>query len=107
MLDLEGIKVPVSEKTVQTLSAAKGQIKVGIRPEHIDVLLERRDNNPSFGVKIIEDTGAYKILTLESRGKRIKIRAGNHLLISEGDEVFVHFPEQAMKFYRDGKLIES
>jgi glycerol transport system ATP-binding protein len=104
-LNLGELFVPVSEKTAKKLREAKGKIQVGIRPEQIEVTLEKTGDNPLFVIKVIEDTGAYKILTLTAGAHRIKVRTSSELQVSEGNEVFLHFPERAMKFYEDGLLI--
>jgi len=105
MLKIENFTIPVSNQTAKKLQVAKGKLQLGIRPEHVEISTKKSRDVLSFTVRVVEDTGAYRILTLSTGKIKIKVRADTKFQIQEGDEVFVHLPEDSMKFYHDGRLI--
>jgi glycerol transport system ATP-binding protein len=56
-------------------------------------------------VTIIEDTGAYRIYTMERDDLRLKARVPEHITSREGDTVSVRFPEQHIKVFSDERRI--
>ena len=79
-------------------------LSLGIRPEFIKVSREMKGGWPEMEVRIIEDTGAYKILTLVAGNTRIKARVFEGFPVREGERIFISFKEENIKIYRDGKL---
>jgi glycerol transport system ATP-binding protein len=56
-------------------------------------------------VKLVEDTGAYKIVTITAGAFDPKSRASESMEIGEGDVAWLSFPEESLKFYKDGKKV--
>jgi glycerol transport system ATP-binding protein len=86
--------------------AGDGRLQFGIRPEFIEVSNEPGDGQwTEWKVNIIEDTGAYRIFTLQKGESRIKARASERVLVEEGDTVHAHFPQDKVKVFKDDRKI--
>ena len=72
---------------------------LGIRPEHITVATQSSPNQIETDVQLVEDTGAYKILTLQRGTRKLKARVPESLRVAEGDRVWAHLAPDAMRFY--------
>lgn len=81
------------------------EFTLGIRPEYVRLSLEKMENAISGKVKLIEDTGAYKIVTTTVGDLDVKSRASESMEVTEGDLTWLAFPESSLKFYRDGKKV--
>ena len=76
---------------------------LGIRPEHI--VLE--DGGLPLKVGLIEDTGAYRILTLERGDARIKARVPESTSVREGETVQIAFDPDSIRVYRNQRLVHG
>jgi ABC-type sugar transport system ATPase subunit len=56
-------------------------------------------------VSLIENMGAYKILNLSSNGIRIKGRVSATERVFVGDRLWVGFPEDKVKIFKDNKRV--
>lgn len=88
-----------------TLGADYGaeSFTLGIRPEHVQLA----DEGFAMTVGLVEDTGAYRILTLERGDARMKVRVPESTSAREGDTVNVAFAQEAVRIYRDGRLVRE
>jgi len=81
------------------------EVKMGIRPEHIDLSMERMENAFPFKVIYYEDLGRGRGILHLSNGP-IFIKAVCEKEISIGSTVWVSFPEEHLIFFRnDGQRI--
>lgn len=104
--EAEGIQVKLSDKIVSNLSDEKDIYQLGIRPEELEVYKEDRGNDDvKAKVVIIENVGSYKILTLATGIKRIKSRVDESYSVSEGDQVYLHFPAEKIKIFNNDRRI--
>lgn len=76
---------------------------LGIRPEHVELA----DEGLPMTVGLVEDTGAYRILTLERGGARLKVRVPENTAAREGDTVGVTFEPEAIRVYRNDRLVHG
>jgi len=97
--------IQISPKMESKLVTYGSKFLIGIRPEFVQISKDRQKNWFPFDIEVIEDTGRYKILTLVSNDLRIKSRAPEEMRISEGEKVWVNFPEEKIKIYKDDTLI--
>lgn len=81
------------------------KVKVGIRPEHIQVSLEEKKGWAQFKVETFEDLGkGFGIVHIVTNDHRI--RARSTVLIPEGSDVWVNFPLEHISFFdEEGKRI--
>lgn len=103
-MDFGSFSVPISESLMDRLSSKQGAFQLGIRPEFVQTSAESEDKIP-FTVSIIEDSGAYRIFTLKREDIRIKARVSEKVTAKEGDQLWVFFPEDKLKVFRDDKKI--
>ncbi len=95
----------ISHKLASTLSPHGNQFQIGIRPEFVHVSQEQQAGWMPFKVLIVEDTGAYKVVTLVSENTKLKARVSELLTIHEEEQVWVQFPEEKLKVFKDDKKI--
>lgn len=104
-LDFEGFSINISSKTKLKLMQHGFKFQLGIRPEFVQTSKERKKGWIPLNVEIVEDIGCYKILTLASNNIRIKSRLPAGMSVLEGEVVWVNFPEDKIKVYKDDLLI--
>ena len=106
-LDFGEFRLPLSPGLRARLAAHPGPFKYGIRPEAVEVSTERREGHQQFQLLTVEETGAYKILTLEAGRLRIKARVAELMAAREGTPAWVSFPEEFVKVFKDNRRIDK
>lgn len=103
----DDITVPLSESLCQRIDAVgSSNIKLGIRPEFVQVANQASDDTFECEVRDVEDLGTYKILTLTLGSRTLKARVDEDHEIA-GRRVHVAFPRQWLKLYVDEYLVEE
>lgn len=96
----------VGRKIQEMLGSYGKSFKLGIRPEFLEVSAGEKNGATAFTVSVIEDTGAYRVLTCERGSCRIKARVQESMAVREGDRVWVIFPEDRINvFHQDQRII--
>ncbi len=95
-----GMHVADSLTTIATQNLALGQVKVGLRPEHLFV----EKTNPKFSVKVelIEALGADLLLycnTIDSSEQKLVVRVDGHEDIKSGDVLGLTFSHQHLHLF--------
>lgn len=81
-------------------------LRLGIRPEFVQTVRTERQGWTRMDVQLVENMGTHKLLTLEVDGLAIRSRAPDDMSVSEGDSVWVDFPEDRIKVFEgDRKII--
>lgn len=105
-LQFADFEIPVSEKIKERLNSCGDRFKLGIRPESIVVSAAPDDQAVDFQVSVIENTGAYKVVTCEKQSTRLKARVPEGLAVKEGDSLWAAFPEDKVNiFYNEQRII--
>lgn len=96
--------IPVEDAELRgLLQDAQGNLELGVRPEFIEPHDCADDSGcVPFRISVVENTGAYRILTLTNGDVQIKARAPENFGPREGDTIGVHFPERGVKLFEDG-----
>ena len=81
------------------------EFQLGIRPEFVAVATEPSENAVSFTVSVTENTGAYRVVTLDRGGTRIKARVPESLALREGQELWLSFPEDKVNIFKDEQRV--
>ncbi|WP_319478224.1 ABC transporter ATP-binding protein [Marispirochaeta aestuarii] len=81
------------------------ELTLGIRPEYVELGMKKRPEAMAGMVKLVEDAGAYKIVTVSMDTLNLKCRAPEAMKVEEGETVWLSFPEKNLKFFKDGKKI--
>ena len=104
-LKFEDFSLPISQKMFSELKKQGDSFKLGIRPEEVKCSTQATEGYVHFNVPVVENMGDYKILKLVL-GKtdiRGKVRAG--VDVSEGEKIWVGFPEENIKLYKNDVLV--
>jgi glycerol transport system ATP-binding protein len=103
----DDVVVPLSEGLLKHIdNSGSKNLRIGIRPEFVNVVDQPSDDTFECRVRDIEDLGTYKIVTLELGTQVLKVRVDEDHEIS-GDVLHVGFPRQWLKLYVDEFLIEE
>ena len=82
-------------------------IKVGIRPEFVQVSGSASDDTFESEVLDVEDLGIYKIVTVMLGEERLKVRQSEDFQTQIGGHVYLSFPKQWLKLYVDEFLVQE
>jgi len=94
-----GFALPLEASTCEAAADEGGAVSVGIRPEHIAVRTEAAPGWAEAALTLIEDTGAYKVLTLQWPAGTIKARVEEALPVTEGQAVWIRFPAESIRLF--------
>lgn len=106
-LDFGGFSMPVVPRLKVKLAGCGGSCKLGIRPESVEISFEAKKGWPEFSLLTVENMGAYKVLTLESGARRIKSRIPESAAVTEGAKLWIRFPEEHVKIFKDDIRIDG
>ncbi len=100
--------VPLENWKVDALKRLKtGNIKIGIRPEFIEVSGQPSDESHEAGILDVEDLGTYKIVTVKLGHETLKVRQSEDFEADIGARVHLSFPSQWLMLYVDEFLIKE
>jgi glycerol transport system ATP-binding protein len=102
---VDGANIVLSEETAAKGLKAKGKLELGIRPMYLEVHGEPGDNRVEAGVRMVEDLGSYKIVTLRMAGKTLKANLPEDQHVPER-QAWLHFPYRWTRLFADGWLIK-
>ena len=101
---VNGASIVLDEETATKGRKAKGKLELGIRPMYLEVHSEAIDGMVQARVRVIEDLGSYKIVTLSLAGKTLRATLPADKPVPEG-EAWLAFPPQRTRLFADGWLI--
>jgi glycerol transport system ATP-binding protein len=102
---VDGCSIVLDEETAAKGRNAQGKLELGIRPMYLEVHPKSVDGMAQAKVKVVEDLGSYKIVTLTLAGKILKATLPEDKPVPEG-EVWLAFPQQWTRLFADGWLIK-
>lgn len=99
--------ITLDSKTIDALNACQSDnIKVGIRPEFVELAREASSDTYCCSLDDVENLGTYKILTLGLGHEKIKVRISEDESMP-ADKVHIRFPKQWLKIYVDEYLFKE
>lgn len=98
----EGLRIPQPT----ALSTSAQDIKMGIRPEFVDVSATPHLGYFEAQVQAVYLTGNSKILSVKGLGLTFKARVRETTNYKAGDTVWVQFPESSTKVYANDRAID-
>ncbi|MGI9489026.1 MAG: ABC transporter ATP-binding protein [Geminicoccaceae bacterium] len=99
-----GMSLPLAYDTVKAARGAGGSLKLGIRPEFVQLTDQAEDGMLPATVSAVEDLGNYKIIRVMLGQEELAIKLpGEHSVPSE--QAFVGFPPRWTKIYADDRLV--
>lgn len=100
--------VPLEAWQNSLLQRVKSEnLKIGIRPEFIEISESQSDDSLEAAVLDVEDLGTYKIVTVEVGGQTLKVRQSEDFRSDVGASVHLLFPKQWLMLYVDEFLIKE
>lgn len=100
-------EIPVAENTLSLLSNLENEnLKIGIRPEFVQIWAKRQDGAIEVDVNYCEDLGTYKVLTFTLGGQQFKARLTEDQKVPT-EKAFVSFPKQWTKVYVNEYLVKE
>lgn len=106
-VEFDGLVLHIHPELAKYVEAStSSNIKIGIRPEFVQLSNSPADDTYECHVKYIEDLGTYRIVTLELGSRSLLARIDEDQVI-EGDTVHIGFPRKWLKLYIDEFLVEG
>ncbi|MFT4635826.1 MAG: glycerol transport system ATP-binding protein [Arenicella sp.] len=103
--DFGGLSLPLDASVYSAaVNLSSQQTKLGIRPEFVRLYEQPKKGTFEARVTNVENLGAYKIVTIELAGKRLKARIEEDDWVPT-DYVYAGFPQQWLKVYADDYLV--
>lgn len=104
-LAFDDFNLEVSPAFARTLKSHGQEFELGIRPEFIRTHAEETPDGIAFEVVLIENTGAYWVVTFEKGNTRIKARVPESFSVQEGKTFWLSFPEDKVNMFFEGRRI--
>lgn len=101
---IEGGAVPLPQELADKAGKADGKLELGIRPMFIKLHGKEVPGCLECGIKLVEDQGSSKIISLEVGGASLKA------WLSEGAEIpcdrcWIEFPADRVRLFNNGRLV--
>jgi glycerol transport system ATP-binding protein len=108
--NLKGNQIQAGEFSLDLTASAVGQasgqdLKVGIRPEFVEIYTTQATNRFECSVKAVHMTGTSKILDLSGAALTFKARVEDTSNIQTGDIVWVRFPFEKTIIYANDRAL--
>ena len=98
-LEFKNFSLNISQELASRLHNTGNSFQLGIRPEFIQVYLAAGENTVPFQVQVVENTGAYWIVTYIRESIRIKARVPESIPVADGQEHYLFFPEDRINIF--------
>ncbi len=108
-VDAMGIKadgIKLDSPTAALARQATGKLELGIRPMYLQLSAEPVKHGVEAQIKLVEDQGSCKIVSLSLAGKTVRARLPEGKPVP-GGKVWLVFPQQKIRLFDDGRLINK
>lgn len=99
---LGGQRIPVDGRRVQAAKMKTGTVKLGIRPEFLDIA----DSGIPAEIQTVEDLGNYKIVTANIANQIVKVKVPEDESVSTGKS-HLRFPPQHTYLYVNDERVDE
>jgi glycerol transport system ATP-binding protein len=99
-----GMSLPLAHDTVRAARDASGDLKLGIRPEFIQLLDQPEDGSLPATITAVEDLGNYKIVRATLGKEELAIKLSEEQPVPS-EQAYLGFPARWTKIYADGRLV--
>ncbi len=104
-LEFQNFSLAVSRELASRLESRAVSYQMGIRPEFVRASLTPQENSVPFEVSVIENTGAYWVVTYVRESLRIKARVPESMRVQEGQEHHLSFPEEKINLFHNEQRV--
>ncbi len=101
---VNGHKIPLDGETAAAGRSKTGKLELGIRPMYLTVHAEPVEGGVPVTVKLVQDQGSFKILTLGLEDHVLQARLPEEHPVPS-DNAWVTFPVDRAKLYADERLV--
>ncbi len=101
---VNGFSIPLDQKTADAAASASGNLELGIRPMFLKVHGESVEGGIPVTVKLVQDQGSFKILTLQLENHTLQARLPEEHSLP-GERAWVTFPADQTKLFADERLV--
>lgn len=104
---IDGKRIALSDRHMEAVSKASGQIELGIRPEFLRIETDsgsEGDNGIQVNIVKVEDLGQYKIATTRFGSSEMKVKVSEDQQIT-GQSGILRFAPEWTKLYADSQLV--
>ncbi|RCK34159.1 ABC transporter ATP-binding protein [Thalassospira xiamenensis] len=104
---IDGKRIALSDRHMEAVSKASGQIELGIRPEFLRIETysgSEGDNGIEVNIVKVEDLGQYKIATTRFGSSEMKVKVSEDQQIT-GQSGILRFAPEWTKLYADSQLV--
>ena len=99
-----GMSLPLAHDTVKAAREATGDLKLGIRPEFLELKTDPEDGALPASVAAVEDLGNYKIVRAHLGKEIVAIKLPEDQPVPS-DQAYLAFPPRWTKIYADDRLV--
>jgi len=101
---INGAAIPIDPHVAELAGNARGDLELGIRPNHLEIHNEDVDDGVPAAVRSIEDQGSSKIVTMTLNDQTIRARIPE-AQPAPGEAVWLRFPKKWTRLFADERLI--
>ena len=99
-----GMSLPLAHDTVRAARDATGDLKLGIRPEFVQLLDQPEDGSLPASITAVEDLGNYKIVRATLGKEELAIKLPEEQPVPS-EQAYLGFPARWTKIYADDRLV--
>ena len=99
-----GMSLPLAHDTVRAARDASGDLKLGIRPEFVQLLDQPEDGSLPASITAVEDLGNYKIVRATLGKEELAIKLPEEQPVPS-EQAYLGFPARWTKIYADDRLV--
>ena len=100
-----GAQIPLDETTAAKGHKASGKLELGIRPMYLKLHDSPLEGGVSADIRVVEDQGSYKIVTLSAAGATLRARLPEDQPVPSGS-VWLEFSPEWTRLFADGRLVK-
>ncbi len=105
LAQVDGASIALDEETAAKGRQAEGKLEIGIRPMYLEIYDTTAKGRVEATVRMVEDLGSYRIVTLKAAGKTLRASVEEDRPIPE-KRAWLAFPPSRTRLFADGWLIK-
>jgi len=106
MARVDAVRIKLDAPTAALARQAVGKLELGIRPMYLQLSAEPVQDGVEAQIKMVEDQGSCKIVSLSLAGKTVRARLPEGKPVPSG-KVWLIFSPQKIRLFDDSRLIKK
>ncbi|MCF8104711.1 MAG: ABC transporter ATP-binding protein [Desulfohalobiaceae bacterium] len=104
-LEFKNFSLSIGRELLSRIRNTGTSFQLGIRPEFVRAGLSPGENTVPFEVSVVENTGAYWIVTYVNQETRIKARVPESIKVEKGQRHHLFFPEDRINLFHNEQRV--